>query len=965
MAEPNWWETDIPAEAPATLPNPQLPPPGVIYGAPDPEDARKARTETRDVAESGFQNSSDLRREFLKLKPVEEYRASVGAYNAALKTAETPAGDQSLIVSYAKMLDPGSTVREGEFETTANTDREIGKLKARLAKEFGWDGGGLLSPEARNAIRAEIKGLVENRYTPSYQQVREDYTGLAQEYGFKPETVVMRDFIEPYREGIEEYWKKQGAKDPEMAGDVPVGTEVELNMDKWGRDDVFDRAAYLEETYGIKPNDEATIVAFWNENRKNENLTPENAAAWYEQRGFAPPPPEELAQMVENAKAGAQFGGIDTSEAEKAYVENLDKVIAARGTDPESMTGAMGVGAAEGITWGALDEVAGVGGAISALFQAKNPVSGYQAERDLVRREAERAREYAPITTTAAELAGGVASGGLGFRGATTLPQVAKAGGITGSVAGFNYGEGATGSAFGAVAGGAVGAAAAPAISAFAPSVGKFAGRVTERFRNVPENLAVGSRARELARAGQEEDILIPRAMVDPNAANRISRVDASASGGPRLQAGLQKVEDKIEGRVSGLASDADAPDQAVLGDSMQDALDGIRETSRTKASRKYDRADSLADGIRVEPQVGLRAIDEQLAQVSASGERTNSGLIRYLGDLKQDLTQEGGISITALRDLRTNVRGQISERNLTMTDAERRAGIVLDAVSEDIAAGLKGNPEALALYREADQDWRHRSAFVKQIMEKLVGPENNRLGSEATARKLDSWAKGDYKRFRRLWAELGQDEQASMQSYIAEGLGRNNNGVFTADQFLSAVSGKNRKVSDNVLQTVFGDDGFQSIKNLRVIAKGLQDARRPMNSRTSKSGVASNYQDWMWSLAMGGSAGLTGLGGGATSLGTAAMAGAGLAAGKGISTVSQIMSAKMLLSPKITRWLRMAPETTNPKEIDKHFNLLAGIAKAEPALAQDIRVFQDAVMRAANDNPAVAASAAQDQNQE
>lgn len=962
----NPWEMDW-SQQPATMPNPQVPaqPPGVIYGAPDPEKARKDRTETRDIAESGYENSSDLRREFLKLKPVEEYRASVGAYNAALKTANTPAGDQSLIVSYAKMLDPGSTVREGEFETTANTDREIGKLKARLAKEFGWDGGGLLSPEARNAIRAEIKGLVENRYTPSYQQVREDYTGLAQEYGFKPETVVMRDFIEPYREGIEEYWKKQGASDPAMAGDVPVGTEVDLNMDKWGRDDVFDRAAYLEETYGIKPNDEATIVAFWNENRENENLTPQNAAAWYEQRGFAPPPPEELAQMVENAKAGSQFGGIDTSEAEKAYVENLDKVIAARGADPESMTGAAGVSAAQGLTWGALDEVAGVGGAISALFQAKNPVSAYQAERDLVRREAERAREYAPVTSTVAELGGGLMSGGLGFRGAQTPMQLARAGGVTGAVAGFNYGEGPVGSAFGAVAGGTVGAVAAPAINAFAPSVGKFAGRTMDRFRNVPDNLATGSRARALAEAGEAEGIAVNRAMVDPNAANRISRVDASASGGPRLQAGLQKVEDSIEGRVSNLASDADAPDQAVLGDSMQDALDGIRETSRVRASRLYDRADREAGGIKVEPKSGLAALDEQIAEVAGSGENTNKGLLNYLRDVREDLTQEGGMSVAALRDMRTNMRGSINERNLTATDAERRVGMVLDAVSDDIATGLRGNPEALDLYRQADQQWRQRSAFVKQIMEKLVGPENNRLGSEATARKLDSWAKGDYKRFRRLWAELGQDEQASMQSYIAEGLGRNNNGEFTADQFLSAVSGKNRKVSDNVLQTVFGDDGYKSIQNLRVIAKGLQDARRPMNSRTSKSGVASNYQDWMWSLAMGSGGGVAALGGGATSLGAAATTAAGLAAGKGISTVSQIMSAKMLLSPKITRWLRMAPETADPKEIDKHFNLLAGIAKAEPALAQDIRVFQDAVMRAANDNPAVAASVAQDQNQE
>lgn len=140
--------------------------------------ARDQRTETRDIGETVFKNSTQLRDQFFKLKQVEDYRASIGAYNSALKTADTPAGDQSLIVSYAKLLDPGSTVREGEFETTANTDREIGKIKARLAKEFGFEGGGLLSSDARNFIRSEIRGLVENRYRPAYDQAREDYTHL-------------------------------------------------------------------------------------------------------------------------------------------------------------------------------------------------------------------------------------------------------------------------------------------------------------------------------------------------------------------------------------------------------------------------------------------------------------------------------------------------------------------------------------------------------------------------------------------------------------------------------------------------------------------------------------------------------------------------------------------------------------------------------------------------------------------
>ena len=58
-----------------------------------------------------------------------------------------------------------------------------------------------------------------------------------------------------------------------------------------------------------------------------------------------------------------------------------------------------------------------------------------------------------------------------------------------------------------------------------------------------------------------------------------------------------------------------------------------------------------------------------------------------------------------------------------------------------------------------------------------------------------------------------------------------------------------------------------------------------------------------------------------------------------------------MLLSPKVTNWVRSAPKSAEPSAINAHFAKLGAIAKAQPALAADIDAFRSAVLQVANDN--------------
>lgn len=57
----------------------------------------------------------------MESKPFLDTRAAFGRINAALRTQDSPAGDQALVFNFMKMLDPGSTVLPGEYASASNT----------------------------------------------------------------------------------------------------------------------------------------------------------------------------------------------------------------------------------------------------------------------------------------------------------------------------------------------------------------------------------------------------------------------------------------------------------------------------------------------------------------------------------------------------------------------------------------------------------------------------------------------------------------------------------------------------------------------------------------------------------------------------------------------------------------------------------------------------------------------------
>lgn len=399
------------------------------------EEARASRKEKFDYAKS-------LRDEFRKAPETTNYETVIRQFSSALGAQPTPTGDQALITAYAKMLDPGSVVREQEFNTVAAGDSKLGAIVARLQKEFGVDNSGLIRPEVRARVLQEMRNLADN-YRAGYDRARADYEGLAGSYGIDPKLVLGTRIDDPYQPKIEKLWQEKGigeARGERLA--ITGGERFSTDQDK-----------------AIA----AAVQQAWASGADVQGM----AAAAEAAGGVVTPADIQAFQQAVEARAQRQpvtFTPAQTGQRSPLQQAAGEFLMTPAGT---ALTGAVN---AAGL--GALSQVAG--DQIQGL-EALNPAAGMTGEivgsalgtAGLAKGAAAGLKAVAP--GMAARLSGGGLAGAAGRELATDVTY----GGIYGANTGEGFGTGAALGAVGSLGGQAVGAAA----RRVAPAVGRMLGR--------------------------------------------------------------------------------------------------------------------------------------------------------------------------------------------------------------------------------------------------------------------------------------------------------------------------------------------------------------------------------------------------------------------------------------------------------------------------------------------------------
>jgi hypothetical protein len=130
------------------------------------------------ISSEQMETANALNKDFESQPVVKEYNealAARGAADAVLEAGVQGVEDTMLIYNFMKSVDPRSVVREAEYDMALMKSGNI--FQGTYAKFNGLfkEGGGQLSPEARNAFKAAMNGAWDMK-NKQYYNVKSEYT---------------------------------------------------------------------------------------------------------------------------------------------------------------------------------------------------------------------------------------------------------------------------------------------------------------------------------------------------------------------------------------------------------------------------------------------------------------------------------------------------------------------------------------------------------------------------------------------------------------------------------------------------------------------------------------------------------------------------------------------------------------------------------------------------------------------
>lgn len=138
---------------------------------------------------TGLETEEGLRKELMGnpvTKATQDVATAWGRVQNASKDP-SPAGDIALVYGFMKMMDPGSTVREGEFATAANAGGIPQQIVSMYNKALN---GQRLAPEIRSDFLTKAQGLYGVQLD-RYKALEKSFQGLAGGAGVDPARVAI------------------------------------------------------------------------------------------------------------------------------------------------------------------------------------------------------------------------------------------------------------------------------------------------------------------------------------------------------------------------------------------------------------------------------------------------------------------------------------------------------------------------------------------------------------------------------------------------------------------------------------------------------------------------------------------------------------------------------------------------------------------------------------------------------
>lgn len=383
-----------------------------------------------------------------------------------------------------------------------------------------------------------------------------------------------------------------------------------------------------------------------------------------------------------------------------------------------------------------------------------------------------------------------------------------------------------------------------------------------------------------------------------------------------------QRVRDRVAQGIGNVVGLEETGEVARRGANMYQAR------TSAQVGRIYDAAEQSGGQVRVQTPEALRVLNQELAPLEESPvEGAGVGILQGLRDRLQS-----DVSVRGLRNARTVLREEFENNGLRFSNTERIANRVLDAATDDIVTGLRsqGQERAANLYQRADRLWRERAEIIDEHLEPIIGGRGVKAASaEQIVKNLKSAMAGNNRRFVGFVNALPPEERNTVRASLISRMGQAPKGqqdqtgeAFSLNTFLTNWN----EIGENAKNRLFGDEARAALNDLARIATGAREAQRFAN-HSNTGGAVGNL-----------------ITGGTSILGLKTL---------GTTLVAQYGAGRLLASPRFARWLARPPRQTTPEAMRTYTERLTRIARAEPAIANDVLAIQQRLTDAFGAAPA------------
>lgn len=674
---------------------------------------------------------ADLQSKFRGDPTVQAYREAAPNIRQMLAARPGGEGDLSVIYDWAKTMDPTGSVREGDTDL-AKSVSPFAQRAALLAQQV--QSGNFLSPEVRTGLIEEARSKGKALHD-QYSEVLNGYRTLAQQNGLDPSIL-----------GSDE-----GGR---MAGDEAAYIRAHggTPRNNAGPIDAPPPAMHTEQGFGLEqpkeiPHADDVRNGLYQAMRSGQIKSYSDMKSYVDQFNQAnathfpaPPNNKETFNAIAAAKKGKSFN-VTIPTQDTRTVAKIDEMKKKGGIGD-----ALAVGAQQGVTLGAGDEINAFGNALKGSLGGEGSFSDlYRVNADANQGYLDSLQQTHPWASAGGNLLGGAALAPLTF-GAQTPAELAGLSGAMGGAGGFASGSDGNrldNAAMGAGAGAALGYALPSAMNAFGrkavPEIPPLVDRQTGQLNQPLEAMTPGQRVVK----AEEYGVNLPADAAGGRTAAVIGKgLDIMPGSAGVMEDARRATESQLAGASDVVASRfGNARTMNEAGAELQRGANERIDRGKEVISKAYN-AIPISDQAQATTSNTVATLQQLTGRFQSNPELAdalkNPTMNRYL-----DALSKGQISWRDLKDFRSRIGEMIGDHRFGEGQSTADLRALYGGLSEDMrnTASAQG-PGAIRAFERANGLNRQNEELVQGALTRVLG-QDGMMAPEKAASAVQAMTKG------------------------------------------------------------------------------------------------------------------------------------------------------------------------------------------------------------------------------